>query len=320
MMSKTALVTGCAGFLGSHMCDSLIADGYHVIGIDNLSTGSMWNVAHLNSKDFTFYKMDIVSKLDVLRSVQINEIWNFACPASPPKYQEDPVHTFMTSVMGVANLLEVARVHNAKFFQSSTSEIYGDPLVSEQKESYWGNVNTVGPRSCYDEGKRAAETLITDYSKQYNVPVKIVRIFNTYGPRMNKFDGRVITNFITQALADEKLTVYGKGEQTRSFCYVTDAIRGYRALMDTPDEFIEPVNIGNPNEFKIADVATMICDKIPSASYKSTDERIVFCPTPIDDPRQRKPDITKAKTILGWEPKVQIDEGLDYMIEFYKGK
>ena len=318
-MNKRALVTGAAGFLGSHLCESLLKDGYEVIGMDNMSTGSASNIELLSEyKNFTFINGDIRDEIPHKTVGRVEEIWNFACPASPPKYQLDPVGTFMTSVDGVTNLINfAAKYHRVmpKFFQASTSEIYGDPLVDEQSEDYWGNVNTVGPRSCYDEGKRAAETLLTDYHKQYGLPIRIARIFNTYGPRMNPYDGRVITNFINQALRGEQMTVYGSGEQTRSFCYVTDAIRGYRALMDS--EVTTPVNIGNPNEFKIIDVAKMVYNKL-SDRFNPAEQSIVYKELPQDDPKQRKPNIQKAKTLLGWEPQVQISEGLDYMIEYYK--
>lgn len=318
-MNKRALVTGAAGFLGSHLCESLLKDGYEVIGMDNMSTGSASNIELLSKyKNFTFINGDIRDEIPQKTVGCVEEIWNFACPASPPKYQLDPVGTFMTSVGGVTSLINfAAKYHHVmpKFFQASTSEIYGDPLVDEQSEDYWGNVNTVGPRSCYDEGKRAAETLLTDYYKQYGLPIRIARIFNTYGPRMNPYDGRVITNFINQALRGEQMTVYGSGEQTRSFCYVTDAIRGYRALMDS--EVTTPVNIGNPNEFKIIDVAKMVYNKL-SDRFNSAEQSIVYKELPQDDPKQRKPNIQKAKTLLGWEPQVQISEGLDYMIEYYK--
>lgn len=318
-MNKRALVTGAAGFLGSHLCESLLKDGYEVIGMDNMSTGSVSNIELLSKyKNFTFIDGDIRDEIPQKIVGCVEEIWNFACPASPPKYQLDPVGTFMTSVGGVTSLINfAAKYHHVmpKFFQASTSEIYGDPLVDEQSEDYWGNVNTVGPRSCYDEGKRAAETLLTDYHKQYGLPIRIARIFNTYGPRMNPYDGRVITNFINQALRGEQMTVYGTGEQTRSFCYVTDAIRGYRALMDS--DVTTPVNIGNPNEFKIIDVARMVYNKL-SDRFIPGEQSFVCKELPQDDPKQRKPNIQKAKTLLGWEPQVQISEGLDYMIEYYK--
>lgn len=318
-MNNRALVTGAAGFLGSHLCESLLKDGYEVVGMDDMSTGSASNIDLLSKyRNFTFINGDIRNEISQRAVGHVGEIWNFACPASPPKYQLDPVGTFMTSVGGVSNLINfAAKYHRVmpKIFQASTSEIYGDPLVDEQSEDYWGNVNTVGPRSCYDEGKRAAETLLTDYHKQYGLPIRIVRIFNTYGPRMNPYDGRVITNFINQALRGEQMTVYGTGEQTRSFCYVTDAIRGYRALMDS--DITTPVNIGNPNEFKIIDVAKMVYNKL-SDRFNPAEQSIVHKELPQDDPKQRKPNIQKAKTLLGWEPQVQIDEGLDYMIEYYK--
>lgn len=310
-MSKRVLVTGAAGFLGFHLSLSLLEDNYEVIGLDDLSTGSFSNIKLLsNYKNFIFIKGDIRDKIPETVG-QVDEIWNFACPASPPKYQTDPVGTFKTNVVGVLRLLEYAWKKLPKFFQASTSEVYGDPTVEEQTEDYWGNVNPIGPRSCYDEGKRAVETLLTDFHKQYGLPVRIARIFNTYGPQMNPDDGRVITNFITQGLRGEQLTVYGTGEQTRSFCYVTDAIRGFRLLMDS--EITTPINIGNPVEYKIIDIAKLVCKKLGLNPEKN----IVHKPLPKDDPKRRRPNIEKAK-LLNWEPKIQIEEGLDYMIDYYR--
>lgn len=306
-MTKNILVTGAAGFLGSHLCDSLLKSGHNVIGVDNLSTGNIRNLEHIKSDKFSFYVRDV----KIPFYFEVDEIYNLACPASPPAYQADPVGTILTNVQGALNVLELAKNVGSKVFQSSTSEIYGDPLVHPQIESYLGNVNTVGPRACYDEGKRVVETLMTDYSKQYNVPVKIVRIFNTYGPRMDINDGRVISNFINQALSNESITIYGDGSQTRSFCYVDDEIRGFRSLMDTEDSFIQPVNVGNPNEFTMLELASLILDKTGSKS------NLIFKDLPIDDPKKRKPDISLAKSKLAWEPSVQLSEGLDKTIEYF---
>lgn len=307
---KRALVTGGAGFLGSHLCDSLLADGYKVVALDNLSTGSLTNLAHLaTNPDFTFGNTDIRSPFTF--HAKFDEIWNLACPASPPAYQADPVGTIETNYLGAMNVLRLAHVTGAKVFQASTSEVYGDPLVHPQTESYLGNVNTTGPRSCYDEGKRIAETLMTDYSLQYGVRVKIVRIFNTYGPRLNKDDGRVVSNFINQAIRGEDITVYGSGLQTRSFCYVSDLISGFRKLMGTPDECIYPVNIGNPTEFTMLQLAQLVIQKTGSKS------KLIFSDLPIDDPKQRKPDITLAKNLLDWEPKIDLSTGLDATIKYF---
>jgi len=308
---KTVCVTGGAGFLGSHLCESLLKDGNTVIALDNLSTGFVSNIKHLYEyPSFSFVEADVRDEI----FVEAEEYYNLACPASPPKYQHDKIGTFLTNIMGVKNVLDAALENQAKVFQASTSEVYGDPEVHPQPESYRGLVNTVGPRSCYDEGKRAAETLLTDYSLEYDIPVKIVRIFNTYGPRMDPEDGRVITNFIMQALHNKDITIYGSGQQTRSFCFVEDEIRGFRLLMDkTPDSWIQPTNIGNPNEFDMLQLAELVIKLTQSNS------KIVFNPLPVDDPRQRKPDITLAKDKLGWEPKIQLEEGLIRTIEYFKG-
>jgi UDP-glucuronate decarboxylase len=313
-MKKNVIVTGGAGFLGSHLCRSLISDGYYVIIIDNLSTGSLDNIADLEPGTYKFYNHDVTKPFTFLNEwVSIDQIWNLASPASPPTYQIDKVGTFKTNILGAMYVLETARIYGAKVFQASTSEIYGDPLVHPQPESYLGNVNTIGPRSCYDESKRAVETLMTDYHNQYGVVVKIARIFNTYGPSNSKFDGRVVPNFINQALNSEPITIYGSGLQTRSFCYVSDLIRGFRLLMDnTPDDFHSPVNLGNPTEFTMLEFADKIL-KITNSKSK-----IVFEPLPIDDPKQRNPDISLAKKILGWSPEVNIDDGLLKTIDYYK--
>ena len=313
-MKKRILVTGAAGFLGSHLCKSLLDDGHSVLGMDNLSTGSMKNLDQFDgNEDFGFVKHDVRFPYRYI----VDEIYNLACPASPPAYQADRYKTLMTSIKGVENALNCAYNNNqhCKVFHTSTSEVYGDPLVHPQVESYWGNVNTIGPRSCYDEGKRVAETMLTDFSKQFGVPVKIVRIFNTYGPNMDPNDGRVVSNFIMQALRREPFTIYGTGKQTRSFCYVSDMISGFRKLMDeTPDSFIEPINIGNPNEFTLMELADMVAEKVgikPVFMFKSL---------PGDDPKQRRPDISKAQRVLNWEPKVMLSEGLDKTIEYFKTK
>lgn len=298
-----ALVAGGAGFLGSHLCQRLLADGYEVIALDNFHTGKRCNLAGMaRDASFTCIKHDIVDELPA--DFAVDEIYNLACPASPPHYQADPIHTFKTSVLGSINLLELARRRNAKIFQASTSEVYGDPLVHPQPEGYFGNVNTHGPRSCYDEGKRSAETLFFDYSRTYGIDVRIARIFNTYGPRMRPDDGRVVSNFIVQALRGKDITVYGSGTQTRSFCFVDDLIEGFVRLMNVPLALQHPVNLGNPVEFTIMELAELVVD------YTNSRSRIVHRPLPVDDPRQRKPDIAFARQYLGWEPKVTLNEGL----------
>lgn len=301
---KRILVTGGAGFIGSHLCTRLVNDGHDVICLDNYFTGSKENILHLiGNKHFELVRHDVTVPYHAI----VDEIYNLACPASPVHYQYDPIKTTRTSVLGAINMLELATSINAKILQASTSEVYGDPLVHPQVESYWGNVNTVGDRSCYDEGKRAAETLFMDFHRQNKVRIKIVRIFNTYGPQMQPHDGRVVTNFIGQALRGEDITIYGDGTQTRSFQYVDDLIEGMIRLMDTPDDFTGPINIGNPNEFTILELAQKVIEVTNSHS------QIVFKPLPNDDPKQRQPDISLAKKVLNWEPKVQLLEGLEQM-------
>lgn len=304
------LVTGGAGFVGSHLCDRLIADGYDVTCLDNLLTGRMTNIQHLQDHPrFRFILHDIIAPLPPLG--RIDQIYNLACAASPKKYQADPLHTFKTNVLGAINLLELAEENNARILQSSTSEVYGDPAISPQPESYHGNVNTVGPRSCYDEGKRAVETLFHDYQKERGVRTRIARIFNTYGPSMCPTDGRVISNFVVQALSGEDLTVYGDGTQTRSFCFVSDLINGLIALMDAPDSVSNPINLGNPVEFTINELAQTVREAIGSRSA------IRHLDLPVDDPKQRKPDISAAHRHLGWMPKVTLAEGLGNTIPYF---
>lgn len=306
---RQALVAGGAGFLGSHLCDRLLREGQSVICVDNFSTGRMENLRHLLRFDtFSYIRHDIVDQIDV----PVDEIYNLACPASPPHYQADPIHTMKTNVIGSLNLLELASHYQARIFQASTSEVYGDPHVHPQPESYWGNVNSFGPRSCYDEGKRSAETLFHDFHKQYGVDIRIVRIFNTYGPRMRPDDGRVVSNFIVQALKGEDITVYGDGSQTRSFCYVDDLIEGFFRLMNSDPAIQTPVNLGNPGEFTVRELAEKIVDMTGSSS------RIVYRPLPVDDPRQRRPDITVAKRELGWEPAVALGDGLKSTIAYFE--
>lgn len=305
-----ALVAGGAGFLGSHLCERLLADGYEVIALDNFHTGKRYNLAGIaRDASFTCVKHDIID--DLPADFTVNEIYNLACPASPPHYQADPIHTFKTSVLGSISLLELARRHNAKIFQASTSEVYGDPLVHPQPEGYFGNVNTHGPRSCYDEGKRSAETLFFDYSRTYGIDVRVARIFNTYGPRMQPDDGRVVSNFIVQALRGDDITVYGSGTQTRSFCFVNDLIEGFVRLMNAAAAPQHPVNLGNPVEFTIMELAELVID------YTNSRSHIVHRPLPVDDPRQRKPDISFARQHLGWEPKVALSEGLAHTTAYF---
>lgn len=311
--SKTILVTGGAGFLGSHLCDRLIEQGHEVICLDNLYTGSMDNISHqLTNPRFTFINHNIIEPFHTDK--KIDEIYNLACPASPPHYQKDALFTLKTCVLGSINMLELAMQKNAKIFQASTSEVYGDPLVHPQKESYWGHVNPIGIRSCYDEGKRCAETLFFDYHRQHQVKIKIVRIFNTYGPRMDKNDGRVVSNFIVQALQNNPITIYGDGLQTRSFCYVDDLINGFIALMESDDSITGPINIGNPSEYTMNDFAKVILTLTHSNS------KIEHFPLPSDDPRMRHPDITKAKELLNWQPKVSVDTGLKQTIDYFRNK
>lgn len=302
------LVTGGAGFLGSHLCDRLLEDGHEVVCLDNLFTGRKKNIVHLlGNPYFEFVRHDVIDPF----KFEVDWIFNLACPASPPHYQYNPIKTTKTSVMGAINCLGLAKRVNARVFQASTSEIYGDPEVHPQTESYWGNVNTIGPRSCYDEGKRCAETLFFDYHRQNGVDIRIVRIFNTYGPRMLANDGRVVSNFIVQALLGEDLTVYGDGSQTRSFCYYSDLIEGFVRLM-SQDEITGPVNIGNPGEFTMLELAENVLKLVGSRS------KIIHLELPADDPKQRKPDISLAKSKLGWEPKVPLEEGLKPTIEYFR--
>lgn len=309
-MKKTVLVTGGAGFLGSHLCERLLAKGCHVICMDNFYTGSWENVRPLTENpDFELLRHDV----SVPYSFYVDEIFNLACPASPPHYQRDPIATFKTSIFGALNALELADKWHAKVFQASTSEVYGDALVHPQVESYWGNVNPDGIRSCYDEGKRGAETLFFDYHRQHGTRIKIIRIFNTYGPRMNPNDGRVVSNFIIQALKGEDITVYGDGTQTRSFCYVDDLIRGFQLLMDSDEEITGPVNMGNPGEFTMLELAQKVIALTGSRS------KIVHRPLPGDDPKQRRPDISLAGRLFGWKPEIMLDEGLEKTIAYFKG-
>ncbi|HLD50730.1 NAD-dependent dehydratase [candidate division WWE3 bacterium RIFOXYC1_FULL_40_10] len=308
---KTVLVTGGAGFLGSHLCDYLLAKNEKVICIDNLFTGSKENIKHLfENGDFKFINHDIIDPL-YLDDVIIDQIYNLACPASPIHYQLNPVRTVKANTIGVINMLGIAKKHKARIFQASTSEVYGDPLEHPQKENYRGNVNTIGPRACYDEGKRVAETLFFDYHRNHKVDIRIVRIFNTYGPRMAINDGRVVSNFIIQALQGNPITIYGQGEQTRSFCYVDDLIRGIYTLMNT-DNFTGPVNIGNPNEFTIKELADLVVELTGNKSG------LIFKDLPQDDPQKRKPDISLAREVLNWEPQKQLKEGLRSTIDYFK--
>ncbi len=307
---KRILVTGGAGFLGSHLCERLLEEGHEVLCADNYFTGSRMNVAHLlQNPRFELMRHDVTFPL----YVEVDEIYNLACPASPVHYSHDPVQTTKTSVHGAINVLGLAKRLNAKVFQASTSEVYGDPHVHPQTEEYWGHVNPIGPRSCYDEGKRCAETLFFDYRRQHDLRIKVVRIFNCYGPRMSLNDGRVVSNFVTQALQGHPITIYGDGSQTRSFCYVSDMIDGFVRLMNSPDEVTGPINIGNPHEMTVKDLAEMIIGLTGSKS------ELVFKPLPSDDPVQRRPDITKARTILGWEPKVPVEQGLKEVIAYFAG-
>jgi UDP-glucuronate decarboxylase len=308
-LRKRVMVTGGAGFLGSHLIDRLLERGCDVLCVDNLFTGSKDNIAHLfDHPNFEFMRHDITFPL----FVEVDEIYNLACPASPVHYQHDPVQTTKTSVHGAINMLGLAKRLGCKILQASTSEVYGDPSVHPQTEDYWGHVNPIGPRSCYDEGKRCAETLFFDYHRQNQVPIKVMRIFNTYGPRMHPADGRVVSNFIVQALKGEPISIYGDGSQTRSFCYVDDLIEGMIRLMDTGPDVTGPINIGNPNEFTIRELAEKVIEQTGSKS------EIVQLTLPTDDPRQRRPDISKAKALLDWEPKVLLEEGLGRTIEYFR--
>ncbi len=306
---KRILVTGGAGFIGSHLCERLVNEGNDVICIDNFYSGSKENVWHLIGKpNFEIVRHDVINPY----WAEVDEIYNLACPASPIYYQNDPIQTTKTSFFGAYHMLGLARRTKAKILQSSTSEVYGDPNIHPQPESYWGNVNPIGLRSCYDEGKRVAETLFFDYYRLHKVRAKVIRIFNTYGPRMAVSDGRVVSNFVVQALRGEDLTIYGDGQQTRSFQYVSDLIEGMIRMMDTPDDFTGPVNLGNPGEFTMLELAEKVIKKIGGKS------KIVFRPLPSDDPKMRRPDITVAKRELGWEPKVPLDEGLDHIIAYFR--
>jgi len=305
---KRVLVTGGAGFLGSHLCERLLKDGCDVLCVDNFYSGTKDNVAHLlGSPRFELMRHDVTFPL----YVEVDEIYNLACPASPIHYQWDPVQTTKTSVHGAINMLGLAKRTKAKIFQASTSEVYGDPTMHPQQEEYWGNVNPIGLRSCYDEGKRCAETLFFDYQRQHGLRIKVARIFNTYGPRMHPNDGRVVSNFIVQALKNEPITIYGDGNQTRSFCYVDDLIEGFVRLMNSPDEVTGPMNMGNPGEFTIRELAETVIELTGSGS------ELKFLPLPSDDPRQRQPDITMARNTLGWEPTTCLREGLVRTIAYF---
>ncbi len=303
------LVTGGAGFIGSHLCERLLKEGNEVICVDNFFTGQKRNIIHLLANPyFEFIRHDICFPL----YVEVDEIYNLACPASPVHYQFDPVQTTKVSVSGAINMLGLAKRVKARILQASTSEIYGDPIVHPQPEEYWGNVNPIGPRACYDEGKRCAETLFFDYYRQHNLDIKVVRIFNTYGPRMHPNDGRVVSNFIVQALKGEDITIYGDGSQTRSFCFVDDLVEGIIKMMATEKGVTGPINLGNPGEFSILELAEMVI------KLTKTKSKIVFKPLPKDDPKRRRPDITKAKEILDWQPTVPLEEGLKRTIEYFK--
>ena len=308
-MRKRILVTGGAGFLGSHLCDRLLNDGHSVICLDNFFTGQRENIIHLiNNPYFELVRHDITMPY----FAEVDEIYNLACPASPIHYQYNPIKTIKTSVMGAINMLGLAKRTRAKILQASTSEVYGDPQVHPQPETYWGHVNPIGTRACYDEGKRSAETLFVNYHKQNRVKIKIARIFNTYGPRMHPNDGRVVSNFIVQALKNEDITIYGDGKQTRSFCYVDDLIEGLIRMMDTPDSVTGPINMGNPGEFTILDLANLVIKHTNSTS------KIVYQPLPSDDPLQRKPDISLANDILSWQPVIALEDGLVKTINYFE--
>jgi UDP-glucuronate decarboxylase len=308
-MMRKILVTGGAGFLGSHLCEALLRRGHDVLCVDNLFTGSKVNIAHLMGNPyFEFMRHDVTFSL----YVEVDQIYNLACPASPIHYQHDPVQTTKTSVHGAINMLGLAKRLRARILQASTSEVYGDPEIHPQPESYWGRVNPIGPRSCYDEGKRCAETLFFDYWRQHRLEIKVLRIFNTYGPRMHPNDGRVVSNFIVQALRGEPITIYGDGSQTRSFCYVDDLIEGMIRLMESPAELTGPVNLGNPGEFTMLELAEKVVRLVGGPS------RLTFMPLPQDDPRQRQPDITLAKEQLGWQPTVSFEDGLKETIRYFR--
>lgn len=306
---KRVLVTGGAGFIGSHLCERLLSEGNEVFCVDNLETGKIDNIkSFMDNTLFHFIRQDVIEPLDL----EVDEIYNFACPASPPRYQKDPVHTLKTSVFGAVSLLELATRTNAKIMQASTSEVYGDPTLSPQPESYWGNVNPIGVRSCYDEGKRCAETFFFDFHREFRTRIKVIRIFNTYGPRMDADDGRVVSNFIVQALRNQPLTVYGDGSQTRSFCYIDDLVEGIIKMMGTDDSITGPINLGNPAEFTVLQLAHLVLQLTESKG------EIQFRPLPEDDPKRRKPDITLAKQILRWEPMVDLRDGLIKTIEYFR--
>ncbi len=308
-LEKRILVTGGSGFLGSHLCDRLLAEGANVICVDNFFSGARSNIEHLlGHKRFELIRHDVTFSL----YIEVDQIYNLACPASPIHYQRDPVQTTKTSVHGAINMLGLAKRVRAKILQASTSEVYGDPSVHPQTEEYWGNVTPIGPRSCYDEGKRCAETLFFDYHRQHNLSIKVARIFNTYGPRMHPNDGRVVSNFIIQALLGHNITIYGDGSQTRSFCYVDDLIDGLTRLMESADGVIGPINIGNPTEYTILQLASQVIELVGSGS------RIVHRPLPIDDPRQRQPDISKARDVLMWSPGMPLAEGLSRTIAYFE--
>jgi UDP-glucuronate decarboxylase len=310
IIKKKILVTGGAGFLGSHLCESLLTEGHDVLCVDNFYTGSKDNIAHLlQNPHFESLRHDVTMPL----SVEVDEIYNLACPASPVHYQNDPVKTTKTSVHGAINMLDLARRCNAKILQASTSEVYGDPEEHPQKESYWGHVNPIGYRACYDEGKRCAETLFFDFHREYSLPIKVARIFNTYGPRMHPNDGRVVSNFIVQALQNKPITVYGDGSQTRSFCYVDDLIAGLIYLMNSQEEITGPINLGNPIEIPVRELAERVV-KLTHSNSQVVDE-----PLPADDPKQRQPDISLAKKFLQWEPKVGLEDGLNETIKYFQG-
>jgi UDP-glucuronate decarboxylase len=301
------LVTGGAGFIGSHLCRSLLKKGYDVICLDNFYTGTLNNFPARKSEFLEIVNADVINPM----SFEIDQIYNLACPASPPHYQADPIKTLKTNVLGSINVLDLAREQGARVLQASTSEVYGDPLVHPQDENYWGNVNPIGERSCYDEGKRCAETLFRDYKRFHDVDARIVRIFNTYGPGMHPEDGRVVSNFIVQALTGQDLTIYGTGTQTRSFCYIDDLIRGLLSMMEYKGDIDGPINIGNPQEFKVIDLANIVLDLTNSTS------KVAFLPLPSDDPKKRKPDITKAKKYLEWEPSTQVIDGITETIKYF---
>jgi UDP-glucuronate decarboxylase len=308
MNEKRVLITGGAGFIGSHMCERLVADGYDVLCVDNFYTGARRNLSQLLANPhFELVRHDVCFPL----YVEVDQIYNLACPASPVHYQFDPVQTTKTSVHGAINMLGLAKRVKARILQASTSEVYGDPAVHPQTEEYWGNVNPVGPRSCYDEGKRCAETLFFDYHRQHRLTIKVARIFNTYGPRMHPNDGRVVSNFIVQALQNRDITVYGDGTQTRSFCYVDDLVDGLLRFMNSPDDAVGPINFGNPSEFTIRELAEVVVELTGSGS------KIIHRPLPEDDPRQRKPDISKAEELLRWRPSVALNDGLEKTIAYF---